>query len=386
MGSSGGSHRLPGGLGAWELLLDGAAIVAVAVELVQIVTTGSGEAVPVLVLATAAVIARRRMPLAAAVAAIVASGLVFLVEPAVVPVWVLAEVVLFTLALRRPRSLVLAVGAVHAALLFVGAMVVFHVPPYDPLALVLPVWTVAVIASGLALRATHDHVRSLTEQARAAVAYRDSEVQRQVGAERLRIARDLHDSVAHTVSIISVHAGAAERFVERDPQRARDSLHQVRASARTVVDELQDILTVLRDPDGSDVTDAVPGIESLDGLLTAARATGTDIVLSSSVPPELDRAVSVAAYRIVQESLTNARKHGNGTIEITIAVEGDSLRIRVVNPFAPRAGGSGGFGLLGMRERAASAHGDIRTEAEGDRFVVDAVLPLQPHARAERRA
>jgi signal transduction histidine kinase len=147
------------------------------------------------------------MPLAAADAAISASALVFLVEPAVVPVWVLAEVVLFTLAFRRPRPLALAAGTVHAALLFVGARVVFRVPPYDPLSLILPVWTAAVIATGLALRSTHDHVRTLTEQARAAVAYRDSEMQRHVGAERLRIARGLHDPVAHTVSIISVHEG-----------------------------------------------------------------------------------------------------------------------------------------------------------------------------------
>lgn len=386
MSSPGRSRNPLAGLRTWELLFDGAATLAIVIELMRIVAAGNTMSVPVLTLAIAAVAIRRRMPLAAAVAAIIASGLVFLVEPAVVPVWVLAEVVLFTLALRRPRTLALTLGAVHAALLFVGAIVVFRVPAYDPLALILPVWTVAVIASGLALRSNDDHVRTLTAQARAAVAYRDSEVQRHVGAERLRIARDLHDSVAHTVSIISVHAGAAERFVERDPRRARESLRQVRASARDVVDELQDILAVLRDHDGADVTETVPGIDSLDALLAAARATGTEVVLRNSVEREIDRATSVSAYRIVQESLTNARKHGNGTIEITIEVENETLKIRIVNPFAISASRAAGFGLVGMRERAASVHGEVRAQADGDRFVVDARLPLHPHARADGRS
>jgi signal transduction histidine kinase len=121
------------------------------------------------------------------------------------------------------------------------------------------------------------------------------------------------------------------------------SLHQLRASARAVVDELQEILAVLRDQDGADVTETVPGIESLDALLDAARATGTEVVLQSSVVGEIDHALSVSAYRVVQESLTTARKHENA-IEIMMEAQDETLH--------------------------------IRAEAEGDQFVVEARVVL----------
>jgi signal transduction histidine kinase len=373
------------GPAVWELLLDGAAVIAAVFAVAHIASTRSVLILVVLAIGGAAVILRRRMPVPAAAAAILTSGLVLGEPDAAVPIWVLAEVVLFSLALRARRSIVLIAGVVHAVLLFLGAVLVFRVPLYDPLALILPVWTAAVIAWGSAVRSNHDYVRALEEQTRAALAVRDSEVRRHVGAERLRIARDLHDSVAHTVSIISVHAGAAERFLARDPQRARDSLQQVRASARAVVDELQDILAVLRGPDAADVVDAVPGIESLDDLIAAARAAGTEVRLHLAAPPDLDHAVGVAVYRIVQESVTNARKHGNGAIEISIDADDTAVRVRVANPFAPRAASGGGFGLLGMRERVASVNGTVRAEADGDRFVVEATLPLHPRMRSEVR-
>ena len=383
------SPRTPGRaarLGLWELLLDVAATIAGAIELVRIVTTGSWITLPILVLAGAAVVLRRRMPVPSAAAAILASGLVLLDPSAAVPIWVLAEVVLFTLALRGPRPAVLTAGAVHAALLYVGAVVVFRVQPYEAVALILPVWTAAVIAAGLALRANDDYVRALEAQARSAVAFRDSEVLRHVGAERLRIARDLHDSVAHSVSIISVHAGAAERSLERDPERARASLRQVRTSARMVIDELQDILTVLRGHDPADATEAVAGMESLDALVSTARAAGAQVTLRNAAPADLDRSVSVAVYRNVQESLTNARKHGTDPIEITIEPADDDLHVTVTNPLAPDHAPGDGFGLLGMRERAASVHGSLQAQAKGTVFVVVATLPLHPHQREEASA
>ncbi|MGN6127104.1 MAG: sensor histidine kinase, partial [Humibacter sp.] len=271
--------RRTAGLGRWELLLDAAAVIAASVELTRIITTGSWIMLPVLALAATAVAVRRVMPVPAAIAAIVASGAVLFEPAAAVPVWVLAEVVLFTLALRSARALVLTAAAFHGALLYVGAVVVFGAEPYAPMALILPVWTAAVVATGLALRTNDDYVRALEEQARSAVAFRDSEVRRHLGEERLRIARDLHDSVAHTVSIVSVQAGAAERYLDRDSERARESLRQVRASAREVIGELQAILSVLRGQDPLDAAEAVPGVEALDGLLSTARSAGTRVSL-----------------------------------------------------------------------------------------------------------
>lgn len=369
-------------LGKWELLLDVAAVAAAIFEVGDILRTSSWAAVPVLVLALGAVVARRRYPVAASVVAVLASGLVLLVPANAVPIWVLAEVVLFTLALRARRWVTLVVAGTHAVVLYVGAVAVFGEAPYEPVALILPVWTAAVVATGLALRANDDYVRALEEQHRSALAYRDSEVQRHVGEERLRIARDLHDSVAHTVSIIAVHAGAAERFLERNPTRARQSLREVRASSRAVIAELQDVLSVLRGRErGDDVTEAIPGIEGLDALIRSTRDAGVEVRAQISSAHDIDRAVSVTAYRIAQESLTNARKHGAGDADIEVSVSGDQLLIAVSNALTGKAPTAEGFGLLGMHERAASVHGSVKTGVEGNQYFVRAALPTHPHQR-----
>jgi signal transduction histidine kinase len=369
-------------LGKWELLLDFAAVAAAIFEVGDILRAGSWAAVPILVIALGAVVARRHFPITAAVAAVLASGLVLLLPANAVPIWVLAEVVLFTLALRARRWITLLLAGTHAVVLYVGAVVVFGDAPFEPVALLLPVWTAAVVATGLALRANDDYVRALEEQHRSALAYRDSEVQRHVGEERLRIARDLHDSVAHTVSIIAVHAGAAERFLERDPARSRESLNEVRASSRAVISELQDVLSVLRGRDrGDDITEAVPGIEGFDALIRSTRDAGVEVRAHVSLALDIDRTVSVAAYRIAQESLTNARKHGAGDADIEVSVSGDQLLISVSNALTGEAPTGEGFGLLGMHERAASVHGFVRTGVEGNRFLVRAALPTHPHQR-----
>jgi hypothetical protein len=155
------------GLGKWELLLDIAALVATIFEIAQILGTGSWAAVPVLVVAVGAVVARRRFPVAAAVAALLTSGLVLLLPADAVPIWVLAEVVLFTLALRASRGVTVLLACVHAVVLYIGAVVVFGEAPYAPVALILPVWTAAVVATGLALRANEDYVRALEDQHRS---------------------------------------------------------------------------------------------------------------------------------------------------------------------------------------------------------------------------
>lgn len=372
--------RRTAGLGKWELLLDVAAAAAAIFETARIISTGSLIALPILALAVAAAVIRRHLPIAAAVMGILASGLVLFEPDAALPIWVLAEVVLFTLALRAPRAVTGILAAVHAALLYVGAVVVFKAAPYEPVALILPVWTAAVVAAGLALRSNDDYVRALEEQTRSAVAFRDSEVLRHVGEERLRIARDLHDSVAHTVSIISVHAGAAERYLDRDAERTREALRNVRATSRAVIGELQDILSVIRDRDSGDaVTEEVPGVEALDALVESTRQTGVLVTARLSPMLDIDRSVSVTAYRIAQESLTNALKHGAGDVAIDLMADETHVRLTVSNQLAPHATTGQGFGLLGMRERAASIHGSVRTGARGDRFVVRAELPTHPH-------
>ncbi|WP_456284391.1 sensor histidine kinase [Microbacterium sp. JZ101] len=370
------------GLNRIEWALDAAAAIALVVELTREISTGSFSTLPVVVLAAASVAARRRLPIVAASAALLVSGLALLAPAGAVPLWVAAEVCLFSLALRRPRRIALWFGAAHATLLYVGAVVVFRAAPLEPVALILPVWTAAVVSVGLFLRTNDDYVRALEEHSRSAAAYRESEVRHKVDEERLRIARDLHDSVAHTVSAVAIHAGAAERHLTGDTERARTALQQVRASARAVVDELQDVLAVLRNPGDSaeDERGALPGLDGLEALVEATRATGMHVEYSASLPASLDRSVGVATYRIVQESLTNARKHGTDPVTVSIRHDDRTLRIHVVNRLRGTAREDvRGFGLIGMRERAASVHGTLRASAEPHRFVLRATLPLHAH-------
>jgi signal transduction histidine kinase len=354
----------------WERVLDGAAAIALAAGVWQGIESRSWGIAVVLV-AGLAVILRRRFPVVAAIGAVLLSAVALGAPSVALGVWVLAEVVLFSLALRAPRGAVLAIGAAHAVLLYPGAMVVFGLRPFEPLALVMPLWTAAVVSTSLALRGNRDYVGALEASTAAANAARESEVQRRLGDERLRIARDLHDAVAHTVSIVTIHAGVAERYLDRDAEKARESLRRVRSSARDVVAELQDILTVLRAPGAETVGD----VESVADLVAQAHRAGAAVEFRHDDLADIDRAVGVTVYRIVQESLTNARKHGSGPITVDLRRDATAVRVRVDNAMtsAPRI--DGGFGLIGMRERAASVHGTFSAGEENGRFVVEAVLP-----------
>lgn len=385
-----GPNPLSRGLGRVELALDGAALVAVVVEVVR-EAGASTAALPVVALVAAACAARRRLPAAAAAVAVLASGLVLLAPDAAVPVWVVAQVCLFSLAVRGARLTTLRLGALHAVLLYAGTALVLGEGPLAPLALLMPVWTAAVVAAGLFLRTNADYVAALEEQQRAAAERRRSEVRHRVDEERLRIARDLHDSVAHTVSAVAIHAGAAERHLTTSPDRAREALQQVRASARAVVEELQAVLVVLRSPDEAPGSPgSAPGLGSVPDLVEAARAAGTDVRLVSSDDAGeeeaggVDAAVGLAVYRIVQESLTNARKHGGAPVTVTTSRTGRALRVEVTNPVgARRSGAPAGFGLVGMRERAASVRGTLETTETAGVFTVRAVLPLHTHDAGE---
>lgn len=364
----------------WEWLLDVVALVAFIVAAVTIIADRTWWTSPGLVVAAAAVIGRRRVPVWAAMGAVVASGVVLFTPNIAFPTWVLAEVVLFTLAIRAPKTWTLVLAAVHALVLYAGAIVVFDERPWEPVALILPVWTAAVVAFGMALRSNDDYVRALEAQAQSAVAFRESEVARHVGEERLRIARDLHDSVAHSVSVISLHAGSAERHLEKDPERVTASLRQIRASSREVVDELQEILTLLRDPLGSSETEEVPGPAALDSLVATARRAGLHVQQTLEPLPSLDRSVGVAVYRILQESFTNALKHGAGDVVVSVRAKGNMVHIDVNNAVAHGGAQGSGFGIVGMTERAASVHGTLEAVHKGGRFEVTAQLPMHLHS------
>lgn len=214
---------------------------------------------------------------------------------------------------------------------------------------------------------------------------RQREERLSIAEERTRIARELHDSAGHAINTILVQAGAARVLRERDPERSQAAIEAIERLARETIDDIDRIVGSLRE-EGPAKRAPLPGIERIPDLVAHQRAAGFEVELRDdggggdgevggdrSPPPAVGR----AAFRIAQEALTNAARHGDGPAQLTIERHRDRLVLTVFNPAPaqpqPRPGG--GLGIVGMRERAELLGGSLETGREGDRFRVRAVLP-----------
>jgi signal transduction histidine kinase len=203
--------------------------------------------------------------------------------------------------------------------------------------------------------------------------------------ERARISRELHDVVAHHISMVAVQAESARLTTPGMPAAGAQRLLDIGDTARAALTEMRRLLGVLREDarDGPVERQPQPGLQQLNELLDEARdASGTAARLIVSGPlATLDPGVELAAYRIVQEALTNARRHAPGAaVDVELHYADDDLRLRVRDngPGPPRDAQPGGHGLLGMRERAAAVGGELRTgDAAGGGFLVEATLPAK---------
>ena len=234
-------------------------------------------------------------------------------------------------------------------------------------------------ATGSSIRGNRRYWMELDARARDAVATREAEAERRVAQERVRIARDLHDVVGHEVALISMHLGAAEVHLSPDAHAARTDLDAVRIGVQSVLAGTQQILKVLRAGHDDDQTSPAAGYEHIGELVEAARRAGLDVAATISKPSHpLSRPVSVAAFRIVQEALTNAQRHGTGAVSLRIGVDDDAVSIEVVNVRrpAPSASTRSGYGLVGMRERASSVGGWIDVRLDENLFWLWAHLPV----------
>ncbi len=213
---------------------------------------------------------------------------------------------------------------------------------------------------------------------------REARARRAVLDERVRIARELHDVVAHHVSVMGVQAAGARRILASDPGRAADALASVEQSSREAVTELHRLVGFLRSEGEEATVEPQPTIDDLDQLVERVREAGLPVeVRKIGRPRELPLAVGLSAYRIVQEALTNVIKHAGGA-ETTVIVSylDKALEIQVVNTRSPsphdRTGESGGRGQLGMRERAAMVGGDLDFGSiKGGGYRVSARLPTE---------
>jgi signal transduction histidine kinase len=221
---------------------------------------------------------------------------------------------------------------------------------------------------------------------RRAYALRDSEEQarRAVDAERLRIARELHDVVAHTMATINVQAGVAGHVIDQQPDQAAQALEAIKQASKDALRELRGILNVLRAADEHDLRAPAPRLDQLATLLQGITQAGLPCTVTvHGEPRSLAPTVHLAAYRIVQESLTNALRYaGPTTAAITLTYSDHHLDLEVLDNgrgHSAEAPQSGGHGIVGMRERAAAVGGSLQAGPRaGSGFRVHARLPLSP--------
>ncbi len=221
---------------------------------------------------------------------------------------------------------------------------------------------------------------------RALRAEREAERERllAVAEERTRIARDLHDSAGHAISVIAVRAGAARLRHDQDPDRSRSALAVIEDLARQTAEEIDQIVATLREGGADGTGTAPPALASLDTLIAYHATTGLTVTLDSTgTPRPLGGLADQAAYRILQEALTNASRHGTGSAGIALRFGDAALDLTVTNPViatsTPRPGG--GHGLIGMRERATLLGGSLDAGLVNGGFRVHARIPYGGHRK-----
>ncbi len=352
--------------------------------------TGGAKGVAGVVLAACSslpILFWRRAPLAVFVGTTVASATAMAIGSAGGPP-IGPTIALYLLATSRDEAhpwtrRLTATVAVLFTLHFVGYAIGQGTVPGTELAIGALVWAVAWFA-GDRTRLRRAEIAEL--QRRALLAEQAAARERQLAAaeERARIARDLHDSAGHAINVIAVHAGAARLLHERDPARSRAAIETIERVARQTVGEIDQIVRSLRighDPP----VETPPGLAALDALVATHRATGLEIAVSREGDARpLAAPLDQAAFRILQEALTNAARHGTGSAEVELLFGERAVELAVINPVngatADRANG-GGHGLVGMRERAGMLGGSVLAERAGDTFAVRARLPYGAGAK-----
>ncbi|MGW6201551.1 sensor histidine kinase [Kribbella sp. NPDC055110] len=364
---------------------------AVAILLINLLVPGGkhvGERIElnatVVVLAVVGAVAltfRRRAPIAVLVVTAAVTTAFVIAEQAKSPIVVYLGVAVYTVVMSKDR-LTRSVAVVATALLTLTAEVLFvSGDVLDNLGLVFFVLFSGAI--GEAVRNRRAYLLELKERAVRAERSRDEEAQRRVIEERLRIAHELHDVIAHHIALMNVQSGVAAHVLRTQPEEAERALSLVRSGGRTVLQELTVLLGVLRRSGSPLPTAPTPSLHELDALIRSFTAAGVQVdwtpPASLGVLPDV---IELTAYRIVQESLTNVLKHAPGaSAEVQLIRRSGALEVAVTNgpalrPVAGVAGG--GHGLVGMRERVNAVGGELHTGPQAARgFAVHAVLPLE---------
>ncbi len=235
-------------------------------------------------------------------------------------------------------------------------------------------FTAAVIAIGWAIGSRRELLASLRERARLSDAEQQLRLAQAREHERTRIAREMHDVLAHQLSLVAMHASALRHRPDLDAEQRAEAVVVVHERAKLALDDLRQVLGVLRDPQAAAEAAPQPSLDDLDALLADEPNAHLELLVDpAAVPPTIGR----HAYRIVQECLTNARKHAPGR-PVTVRVEGspgERLRISARNAVGGGSGGEPGYGLVGIDERARSVGGTSAVAVTGGEHRVDVELP-----------
>lgn len=352
--------------------------------------TRSLDALGVLLAALASLplLAWRRAPLAVFVVTAVASAALNAIGyPPGPPLGPTIALYLLALNPERSRASRWTIGVVVVGLFGVhvsSVAVAEDAFPTVPLLFGALVWGAAWVI-GDRIRQRRARIVELEERARRAEL--DAERERRLAAaeERTRIARDLHDSAGHAINVILVQAGAARLLSRQDPERSQAALETIEDVARETLGEIDQLVRALRDDDAPNgaVAKVEPptGLAAVETLAERHRSAGLTIEVHERgsrrpLSPGLDQ----AAYRILQEALTNAARHGAGSAVVEIAFAPTSLELTVTNPTGPGASAGNGHGIVGMRERAALLGGSLEAGAGDGRFLIRAELPYDAEA------
>ncbi|MEU1670121.1 histidine kinase [Streptomyces sparsogenes] len=350
-------------------------------------------------LSAAALVLRRRFP----IGVLAATGALTVVEvvtahdgPPRTSIVFGVVVALCTVAARTDRPTTLRVGLTTVALLTGAAMLFGLRPWYAQENFGIFAWTGLAAAAGDAVRSRRAYIAAIEERAVRAERTREEEARRRVAEERLRIARELHDVVAHHIALVNVQAGVASHVMDSRPDQAKQALAHVREASRSALDELRATVGLLRQyGDPAAPTEPAPGLAVLDqlveGFVRAGLRVEVEAVSRDGLGP-LAASVDLTAYRIVQEALTNVHKHAGPDAKAQVRIVRTSAVLLITvdddGPCAeepPAEGPGGGHGLIGMRERVAALGGSCEAgpRAQGG-FRVRARLPLQARAGESR--
>jgi signal transduction histidine kinase len=274
---------------------------------------------------------------------------------------------------------------VASAVVTAGAVFVLLELPRVTWQAAVATWAVlsVVWVVGIVIRIYRGSVARAERRAALFAADREARAREAVAEERARLARELHDSVGHALNVVVLHAGAAQRVIEKKPELAREALGSIETAGRQALGDIERMLGILRAPDEAVAVDVAPGMAQLGPLCDQVREAGLPVELTvEGETRPLPASLDLTAYRIVQESLTNTLKHAGKTrASVRVTYEDSALAIEVldegkgVTPAVAAAGG--GRGLLGMRERVATFRGELEAGPRpGGGFGVRARLPL----------